>query len=54
MLLKSNKALKDLGVLIAGVTEIVEHEIKKQEDGFLGALLAPLLAPFDFFSDKWY
>ena len=31
-----------MGVLIDGVTEIVKHEIKKQEGGFLGALLSPL------------
>ena len=35
------KSLKDSGVLIDGVTEIVKHEIKKQECRFLGALLAP-------------
>ena len=38
------KLLQDSGVLIDGVTETVKHEIKKQEDGFLGALLAPLAA----------
>ena len=32
------------GLLIDGVTETVRHEIKKQESGFLGALLAPLAA----------
>ena len=31
-------------VLIDGVTETVKHEIKKQEGGFFGALLAPLAA----------
>ena len=43
-IIKIIKSLKDLGVLIDGVTETVKHEIKKQEDGFLGALLAPLAA----------
>ena len=38
------KWLKDSGEFIDGVTETVKHEIKKQEDGFLGALLAPLVA----------
>ena len=38
------KSLEDLGLLIDGVTETVKHEIKKQEGGFLGALLAPLAA----------
>ena len=32
-----------MGVLIDVVTETVKHEIKSQEGGFLGALLAPLL-----------
>ena len=31
-------------VLIDGITETVKHEIKKQESGLLGALLAPLAA----------
>ena len=34
-----------MGVLIDEVTEVVKHEtIKKQEGGFLGALLASLVA----------
>ena len=33
-----------MSVLINGATETVKHEIKKQEGGFLGALLAPLAA----------
>ena len=43
-IIKIMKSLEDLGVLIDGVTETVKHEIKKQEDGFRGALLAPLAA----------
>ena len=35
------KSLEDLGVLIDGVTETVKYEMKKQEGGFLGTLLAP-------------
>ena len=31
-------------VLIDSITETVEHEIKKQEDGFCGTLLEPLAA----------
>ena len=34
------KSLEDLGVLIDGVTERAKDKIKKQERGFLGALLA--------------
>ena len=36
------KWLEDWGVLIDGVTETVKHQIKRQDGGFLGALLAPL------------
>ena len=45
-IIKIIKSLEDSGVLIDGVTETVKHEIKKQEHGFLGALLAPLAASF--------
>ena len=38
------KSLEDPGVLIDGVTETVKHEIKRQEGGFLEALLAALVA----------
>ena len=41
-MIKIIKSLEDWGILIDGVTEIVRHEIKKQEGRFLGALLAPL------------
>ena len=40
--IKIIKSLQDSGVLFDGVTETVEHEIKKQEGRFLGALLAIL------------
>ena len=43
-IIKIIKSLEDSGVLIDGVTETVKHEIKKQEGGFLDALLAPLAA----------
>ena len=36
------KSLENSGVLIGGVSEIVKHEIKKQEGGFLGMLLGTL------------
>ena len=38
------KSLEDSGVVIYEVTEIVKHELKKQEGRFLGALLAFLAA----------
>ena len=41
-IIKIIKSLEDLCVLIYGITETVEREIKKQEHRFLGALLAPL------------
>ena len=43
-IIKVIKSLEDSGVLIDGVSEVVKHEIKKQEGKFLGALLAPLTA----------
>ena len=43
-IIKIIKSLEDSGVLIDGVTEKVKHEIKKQEDWFLGAFLAHLAA----------
>ena len=35
--IKIIKTLEDSGVLTDGVTETVRHEIKEQEDRFLGA-----------------
>ena len=43
-IIKIIKSLEDSGVLIDGVTETVKHERKKQEGGFVGALLVPLAA----------
>ena len=43
-IIKIIKSLEDSGVLLDRVTETVKHEIKKQEYGFLGALLAPIAA----------
>ena len=42
--IKVVKSSEVSGVLIDGVTETVKHVVKKQEGGFLGALLAPLAA----------
>ena len=42
--IKTIKSPEDSNVLIYGITETVKHEIKKQEDGFLPALLAQLAA----------
>ena len=41
-IIKVIKSLEDSGVLIDGVTETVKHEIKEQEGGLSGALLASL------------
>ena len=41
-IIKIIKSLEDSSILIDRVTETVKHEIKYQEGGFLGALLAPL------------
>ena len=43
-IIKIIKSLEDSGVLIDRVTETVKHERKKQEGGFLWALLAALAA----------
>ena len=42
--IKTIKSPEESNVLIYGITETVKHEIKKQEDGFLPALLAQLAA----------
>ena len=44
VIIKIVKSLENSAVLIDEVTEAVKHEIKKQERGFLGALLAPSAA----------
>lgn len=36
------KLLEDSGMIIDGTTQIVKHEIKKQESWFLGAMIAPM------------
>ena len=38
------KSLENSNLLVDGITETVKHEIKKQEGGFLPALLSPLAA----------
>ena len=43
-IIKIIKSLEDSSLLIDDFTETVKHEIKKQEGGFLGVLLAPLTA----------
>ena len=43
-IIKIVKPFEHSVVLVDGVTETVKHEIKKQESGFLTALLLPLVA----------
>ena len=43
-IIKIVESLEKSGLLIAGVTETVKREIKKQEDAFLGAMMAPMAA----------
>ena len=43
-MIKFMKSLEDLNVLIDGITETVEQEIKKQEGRYISELLAPLAA----------
>ena len=40
--IKIIKSLEDSGLLIKGVTETVQNEVKEQKGGFLGALLGTL------------
>ena len=46
---------EDSGLLIDDVTEIVKHEINKQESGFFGTMIAPmgasLISTYGFFTD---
>ena len=41
-LIKIVKSLKDSGLLLKGVTESVQNEVKKQKGGFLSMLLGTL------------
>ena len=43
-IVKTIKSLEYSNILIVGITETAKHEKKKQEGGFLGALLAPSAA----------
>ena len=43
-IIKIVKSLGNSGILIDRITKAVEHQMKKQEGGFLGAVLAPLAA----------
>ena len=43
-LIKIVESQEKSGLLIDGVTETVKHEIKKQEGGFLGVMMAPMAA----------
>ena len=43
-LIKIVKSLEDSGLLLKGVTESVQNEIKKQKDGFFSMLLGTLSA----------
>ena len=45
-IMKIDKSLKDAGLLINGVTETVENEVKEQKRGLLGMLAATLAASF--------
>ena len=44
-IIKTIKSFKDSSVLINGITDPVKHEIKKQEDGCIGALAASIMQP---------
>ena len=42
--IKILESLEKSGLLIDGTSETVKDEIKKQEDGFLGTMMAPMSA----------
>ena len=44
VIIKIVESLEKSGLLIDVSTETVKHEIKKQEGGFLGAMMAPMTA----------
>ena len=41
-IIKIVKSLEDSGLLLKGVTETVQNEVKKQKEGFLSMLLGTL------------
>ena len=43
-IIKIVKSLEKSGLLIDGATETVKHQIRKQEDGFPWAMMAPMVA----------
>ena len=43
-IMKIIKSFEELGLLIKGVSEIIQNEAKKQKAGFLGMLLGKLVA----------
>ena len=44
-IIKIVKSLEDSGVLLKGISETIQHEAKKQKQGFLSMLLGTLGAP---------
>ena len=45
-LIKIGKSLEDSGLLLKGVTETIQNEVKEQKGGFLSMLLGILGASF--------
>ena len=41
-IIKIVKSLEDSGLLVKGITETVQNEVKEQKEGFLSALLGTL------------
>ena len=52
-LIKIVKSLEDSGLLLKGVTESVQNEVKEQKGGFLSMLLGTLGANFIRKSLNW-
>ena len=52
-IIKIVKSLEDSGLLLKGVTETVQNEVKKQKGGFLSMLLGTLGGKFIRKSFNW-
>ena len=52
-LIETVKSLEDSGLLLKGVTDLVQNEVKEQKGGFLSMLLGILGVNLLGFKTKW-
>ena len=52
-IVKIVKSLEDFGLLLKGVTKIVQNEVKEQKGGFLSMLLGILGASLSHWNKGW-